>query len=152
MTATSFDDAWNDSPYSRPISGAVPEQQKKTNCASAKQARTNRIDREEEERQEKEDTTTTPTVTYRHEDVLLQNEVLAGILHKLEQTRQEENKRTTVFVVVGCILFALLFIYIDRLQQQIRMLNTFLCHREIPTIASVPQDVLRRGIGQSTLW
>jgi hypothetical protein len=59
------------------------------------------------------------------------------LLLQLELLRKEESRRCTIYVAIGGILFALLFVYIDRLNQQVRMLNTFLLHRHMPTLAAV---------------
>tara|TARA_B110001450_G_scaffold60506_1_gene57221 strand:- start:1324 stop:1854 length:531 start_codon:yes stop_codon:yes gene_type:complete len=59
------------------------------------------------------------------------------LLLQLELLRKEESRRCTIYIAIGGILFALLFVYIDRLNQQVRMLNTFLLHRHMPTLAAV---------------
>ena len=60
-----------------------------------------------------------------------------GLLLQLELLRKEESRRCTIYIAIGGILFAILFVYIDRLNQQVRMLNTFLLHRHMPTLAAV---------------
>lgn len=59
------------------------------------------------------------------------------LLIQLELLRKEESRRCTIYIAIGGILFAILFVYIDRLNQQVRMLNTFLLHRHMPTLAAV---------------
>ena len=59
------------------------------------------------------------------------------LLHEVQAIRREEARRCTIYIAIGGILFAILFVYIDRLHQQVRMLNTFLLHRHMPTIAAV---------------
>lgn len=59
------------------------------------------------------------------------------LLYQLESLRKEESRRCTVYLAIGGILFAILFVYVDRLNQQVRMLNTFLLHRHMPTLAAV---------------
>lgn len=160
MVATSFEDAWNDnSPsfqngpapnqmqdaqrgrHEQPVQPVQPVQAASVSAKNVtiQDAAEAVVDRES-------------VLSVRLSDDMVEDATSREILQELKDTRREAQKRATVFVVVACILFALLFIYIDRLQQQIRMLNTFLCHRQIPTIASISQDVHRGGGGRSSLW
>lgn len=45
---------------------------------------------------------------------------IAAIVTELQILRKEENSRSTIYIILICILFSLLFIYIDRLNNQIR--------------------------------
>ena len=57
------------------------------------------------------------------EHALLQDE-LRMLVAEFRQLRHEESRRCTVYLMVAGILFALLFVYIDRLQNQIKDLHT----------------------------
>lgn len=59
------------------------------------------------------------------------------LIFQLDSLRREESRRCTIYLAIGGILFAILFVYIDRLNQQVRMLNTFLLHRHMPTLAAL---------------
>ena len=68
------------------------------------------------------------------EDAMLRYDIM---ISELRNIRHEQSRRCTmVFVIIG-IMFALLFVYIDRLQQQIRILNSFMVHRQIPTLVGL---------------
>lgn len=68
------------------------------------------------------------------EDAMLRYDIM---INELRNIRHEQSRRCTmVFVIIG-IMFALLFLYIDRLQQQIRILNSFMVHRQIPTLVGL---------------
>lgn len=75
-----------------------------------------------------------------------------AILEELRLLRIEESRRCTVYLAVGGVLFGLLFMYIDRLQQQIRSMNTFLYHRQMPTIAAVTQGLSSTPIQRAPPW
>lgn len=53
---------------------------------------------------------------------------------ELRQLRHEETRRCTMYLTVTGVLFAIFFLYIDRLQQQVRLLNSFLIQRQTPTL------------------
>ena len=61
------------------------------------------------------------------------------IVYQMEALRREEARRCTVYLAIGGILFAMLFMYVDRLNQQIRMLHTCLLHRQMPMFAAVSE-------------
>ena len=50
---------------------------------------------------------------------------MESMLQEFRMWRQEESRRCTVYLAVGGILFAILFIYIDRLHQQVRFMNNY---------------------------
>lgn len=52
-----------------------------------------------------------------------------ALLAELQLLRQEETRRCTIYLTVGGVLFAILFMYIDRLQSQIRTMHTMLLHQ-----------------------
>lgn len=51
------------------------------------------------------------------------NDRFEALLHEFRMLRLEESRRCTVYLAVGGILFAILFMYIDRLQRQIHALS-----------------------------
>ena len=53
-------------------------------------------------------------------NVYCQTVDIAQIVQELKTLRNEETNRSTVYIILICILFALLFIYIDRLNNQIK--------------------------------
>lgn len=61
-----------------------------------------------------------------------------AVIEELRMIRKEEARRCTIQLATAGVLFALLFVYIDRLQHQIRTLNSFVMHRQIPTLAGLP--------------
>lgn len=60
-----------------------------------------------------------------------------SIIDELRLIRKEEARRCTIQLAIAGVLFALLFVYVDRLQQQVRSLNSFMLHRQIPTLAGI---------------
>lgn len=60
------------------------------------------------------------------------------MLQQMRSLRREESRRCTIYLCLSGILFAILFVYIDRLQQQVRLLNTFLLHRQLPPVVALP--------------
>ncbi len=51
-------------------------------------------------------------------------EKLDILINEFRQMRMEESRRCTVYLIIGGLLFALLFVYIDRLQHQIKVAHT----------------------------
>lgn len=51
------------------------------------------------------------------------------LLDELRLMRAEESRRCTVYIVIAGVLFAMLFLYVDRLQGQIKVLNQALLIR-----------------------
>ena len=47
----------------------------------------------------------------------------ASIVEELSMLRSEESRRCTVYIAVAGILFAILFIYVDKVQHELRVLN-----------------------------
>lgn len=80
------------------------------------------------------------------------NSTTIALLEEIRQLRIEESRRCTVYLAVGGVLFALLFMYIDRLQQQIRTVNTFLYHRQMPTVAAVSQGLMSTQVPRGPAW
>ena len=126
MSAVSLSEAWNDPPPQVPASVAVEP----TGRVSAR-----RVAVVEETKDAAEvapplaEAEQPPFYVSMHDEML----------QELRALRLEESRRCTVYLAIGGILFAILFMYIDRLQSQIRMLNTFLIHRQMPTLAAVAQ-------------
>lgn len=104
--AVSLSDAWNDTidPPSRPT---VPIQP----VVSAKLTESTVID---------EETRRAAADRSRH------LEYLEELLVHFNELRKEEAKRSTVYIVMAAILFALLFVYIDRLQNKLRILSNII--------------------------
>ena len=105
--AVSLSDAWNDPPIEAPPS-----------VVSAK--RSTSIDVDDEPLEEKAET---------HE---LREQGFVELLEEFRLLRVEEARRCTVYLAIGGILFAILFLYIERLQKQIRILNGIIGHGYIP--------------------
>ena len=59
------------------------------------------------------------------------------VIYELRSIRHEENRRCTMYLTVTGVLFAMLFMYIDRLQQQIRVINSFMIQRQAPTMVGL---------------
>lgn len=49
----------------------------------------------------------------------LQEEVIDKVIYQFELLRTEQSKRSTTYVIITCILFAILFWYIDKLNNRI---------------------------------
>ena len=129
MSAVSLSEAWNDPP---PQAESMPPPVEHTNVhVSARPAKATVP--EPDEKTEPVDTVPnsppTPAIVFPYEEML----------EEFRALRREESRRCTVYLAIGGILFAILFMYIDRLQSQVRMLNTFLIHRQMPTLAAVAQ-------------
>ena len=60
-----------------------------------------------------------------------------AMIYEIKSLRHEHTRRCTMYIAVAGVLFAMLFMYIDRLQQQIRILNSFMIHRQIPTLVGL---------------
>lgn len=59
------------------------------------------------------------------------------MVYEIRLMRHEQTRRCTMYLAIVGVLFAMLFMYIDRLQQQIRILNSFMIHRQIPTLVGL---------------
>ena len=125
MSAVSLSEAWNDPPPPAPAS--VPAEP--TGRVSARRVAV------VEETDDAAEVAPPVAEAQRPFDVSMHEDML----QELRALRLEESRRCTVYLAIGGILFAILFMYIDRLQSQIRMLNTFLIHRQMPTLAAVAQ-------------
>ena len=55
-------------------------------------------------------------------------------IEELKLLRHEQTRRCTMYLTVTGVLFAIFFLYIDRLQQQVRLLNSFMIQRQTPTL------------------
>lgn len=68
----------------------------------------------------------------------------SALIKELQQIRREESRRCTVYLAFGGVLFALLFVYIDRLQAQIKSLNRLMTeHPRMGLIDNGPSIVGR---------
>tara|TARA_A100001015_G_C15021258_1_gene728110 strand:- start:2088 stop:2378 length:291 start_codon:yes stop_codon:yes gene_type:complete len=52
------------------------------------------------------------------------NNVLESLLFEISELRKEQTKRSSVYMIMLGILFALLILYIDRLNMQIKLLKS----------------------------
>lgn len=50
--------------------------------------------------------------------------LLEMIISEMRETKKEESKRFTIYIVVACILFAVLLMYIDKLQCKVKDLSS----------------------------
>lgn len=122
MPAVSIDDAWGESELLRPVT-TVPVAPGVVARAASVQAQAPIADSDES------------AIT--QETVLTAFAKYDMIIEELRLIRKEEARRCTIQLATAGVLFALLFIYIDRLQQQVRSLNSFMVHRQIPTLAGM---------------
>ena len=61
------------------------------------------------------------------------------ILAELRMLRIEESRRCTAYIAVGGALFALLFMYVERLQQQVRRLGDLTLRASYDPAGPAPQ-------------
>lgn len=125
MAAVSLSEAWNDPPPPAPSNNH--DQSTSIDATSAKVVRsvTPVVNHKLDDEPRTQSVTTLDWQEHQGH-VELSN---ARLLEELRALRVDESRRCTVYLAVGGILFAILFVYIDRLQQQIRMMNTFFIQR-----------------------
>lgn len=107
MAAVSLSDAWNEPPDIPPPPMAGNTRQVSAKAASIAQATPN--DDEED------------TIPAAAPLIVETNERVESLLHEIRLLRIEESRRCTVYLAVGGVLFSILFMYIDRLQRQLRL-------------------------------
>lgn len=118
MAAVSLSEAWNDPPQSMNAQNNPR--------VSAKRTRTIEDDIVEEVQMPERHVHPEEYQVRADHDALLQ---------EFRLLRAEESRRCTVYLAVGGVLFAVLFIYIDKLQTQIKMLNMCLLHPQSQALA-----------------
>jgi hypothetical protein len=126
MPAVSIDDAWGESNllHPVPVAAAAPGVVARAASVQAPVADSTTDDAEDQ-------SVLTP------EAILIAFAKYDAIIEELRLIRKEEARRCTIQLAIAGVLFALLFVYVDRLQQQVRSLNSFMVHRQIPTLAGV---------------
>ena len=109
--AVSLDDAWNETEL---LKAPLQMPQNSTHSISAKPSAVDTKLGKQEDVQE------------RQEQIKLQQETilfLEAMVSELQNIRKEEAKRFTIYLVVACILFAVLYMYLDKLQLKIKDLT-----------------------------
>ena len=104
MAAVSLSDAWNEP------SSDESRETGKVRQISAKAASVAQVVAQDEDDEVVPSTLVSET-----------NERFESLLNEFRMLRFEESRRCTVYLAVGGILFSILFVYIDRLQRQIRV-------------------------------
>ena len=113
MNSVSINDAWSDSCNDQ--FSAMPVSARRSTTRMHNDENTDNTERAER--------------AERAEHVMQQHERAVGeiylpmILTELQEIRKEHTKRCSAYLVIFGILFALLFLYIDRLQVQMRKMN-----------------------------
>ena len=115
--AVPIDEAWNDS--SRDQFSATPVS---APSVSARRTTAKVYVGDKEEDTERAERAERAERLVEHERAIGET-YLPMILTELQEIRKEHTKRCSVYLVIAGILFALLFLYIDRLQTQMRKMN-----------------------------
>lgn len=76
------------------------------------------------------------------------NELLQSMVDQLNELRREETKRSTIYIIMGAILFACLFMYIDKLQHNIKSLTISRQNR----VVSRPEHMIQSQSSESFPW
>lgn len=75
-------------------------------------------------------------------------ELMQNMIDQISELRKEETKRSTVYIIMAAILFACLFMYIDKLQCKIRNLTLSRHHRA----AHRPEHVIQPQSSEAFSW
>ena len=130
MPSVSIDEAWGENDLLKPA--ASSETCHETCGNDSVTARKVHIHQEKENVQDSDTQKQYMSIMLAHfNDVLSKHE---EVIYELRTIRHEENRRCTMYLIVTGVLFAMLFMYIDRLQQQIRVINSFMIQRQTPTM------------------
>ena len=73
---------------------------------------------------------------------------MQNMIDQISELRKEEAKRSTVYIIMGAVLFACLFMYIDKLQCKIRNLTLSRHHR----IAHRAEHVIQPQTSEAFPW
>ena len=138
--AVSLSDAWNETPD--PL---IAESQR---AISARQTQTQRFPTNFDAEPHTEDE---PIVSSRP-DSFSNDDVHRQMLEELRALRMEQSRRCTVYLVVGGILFSMLFMYIDKLQSRIKILSSRFTYQEGPTGYMPARDTIRRPFEAREQW
>jgi hypothetical protein len=128
MPSVSLAEAWNESDMLPPPPPAPPDP------ARAIAARTVTVPQADDEHGGKAEGGAAPVG---REEIELAIGQIALVQSELHELRREQARRCTIHMIMVGILFAILIVYIDRLQNQVRILNSFMIHRQIPTLVSL---------------
>ena len=118
MAAVSLSDAWNDAPEldENNVRNTVAARFSATSAPSSKPLHITENDEIAPEHVLKQEDT---------DDIKYLNQLIIEIKH----LRNEESKRCTTYLIMAGILFALLFLYIEKLHSQVKTLNTIVYHQ-----------------------
>ena len=125
--AVSFDEAWNSFIVEEPHVNRKPEihvqrhvEKKEEKPISAKSSRDTSLEK-------------LTTLEVSMKDMNASNkvhiELLERMVDELSELRKEEAKRSTIYIIMGAILFACLFMYIEKLQCKIKSLTSHMHHQ-----------------------
>lgn len=122
MSAVSLEDAWNDVRVEEDDKHILIRgnnvSSKKTHVESPKEKQ------ELKEKEEKEETEQFVFFNRLQTSLLEQTTYMQNVLSEFKEFRQEESKRCTVYMVLCGLFFAVLIMYIDKLQSKIRDLHS----------------------------
>lgn len=158
MVAVSLSEAWNEPPSEEEKHAPAPRKQSKfapvphaqSKPVAARRATRFLRDDDEEEGveyvEEQEEVLSIPSAPSAAKLEVEESPrgtpvICEDILAQLQAVRREESRRCTIYLCVSGILFAILFVYIDRLQQQVRLLNTCLLHRQLSSVVAFPNSL-----------
>ena len=130
MAAVSLTDAWNDPP-------PAPDQSETIERVVSARASRALVDEHEERASMREDDDAGAV-----EPRPFMDENYGRLLtEEVKALRVEESRRCTVYLIVAAVLFALLFMYIEKLHGQIRILNSIVYHQmHIPSAGGSAQS------------
>ena len=112
MAAVSLEDAWTNA--SQPM---ITAKEQPTNPSTKAQAAAAAKAKPKDEYDEKNHLALLALIKENH---AIYDEIIA--------LRSDETRRSTMYLIFGSVLFAILFIYIDRLQGHVKTLNKLLIH------------------------
>ena len=128
--AVSIEDAWNVSSIVEPqVQLSKTHDDVNMNSVSAKQTYSHSLS--EQEKELRYNVMLNSQETPKENHITQHDKYMESIIIQLQELRKEESKRFTVYITISGILFALLFMYIERLQNKIEGLSHNLRHVQV---------------------
>lgn len=151
--AVSIEDAWNISSVIQPqvqpqVQLTKTRDEVNMNGISSKQTYTPTLSAEQELGY---NAMLTPQDTPTEEKYISENnKYMESVVMQLQELRKEESKRFTVYLTLSGVLFALLFMYIERLQNKIAGLSQHI--RRVPVMQKPPSHDMRPPPSELYSW
>lgn len=152
MSAVSLSEAWNDPP---PPNATVQSDSNPVSARAALPLRTNEEHRRVDVVNGDDDAKSEPPLESgrhitRHAPAI--DPSLELLLQEVQAFRHDAARRCMVYLAVGGVLFSILFVYIDRLHQQIRFTNSFVVQHQQPLLKSIAPEMSRTPYKLPPQW